>query len=267
MKNTVYIITHKDFKAPALDDYKVLVVGANKNNFNNNYLKDNIGDNISNKNNSYSELTGLYWIWKNDNSDHVGLVHYRRYFVELKNNLNYKGRHIFFNKKNKYRILTIEELEKQLLNYEILVKESFRSKYSNEKLIRCNLGDEIWENMTTIINKDGKYIDEYNNVSSQHTHLNCNMFYGHKTLIEEYSKWLFEILNKIDLLHFKKCGEYYRNRELGYLSEILFKVWLDGNNVKYGIVDAVRTDDDCAADNCINYLDAIKLLFKNGNSK
>ena len=44
------------------------------------FTPDNTGDNISEKNKNYCELTALYWAWKNLDADTSGLVHYRRYF-------------------------------------------------------------------------------------------------------------------------------------------------------------------------------------------
>jgi hypothetical protein len=36
------------------------------------YLRDDVGDNISSKNDTYSEITGLYWIWKNSTAEILG---------------------------------------------------------------------------------------------------------------------------------------------------------------------------------------------------
>ena len=43
------------------------------------YVRDDVGENISHKRFSYNELTVQYFAWKNYNLDYYGLCHYRRF--------------------------------------------------------------------------------------------------------------------------------------------------------------------------------------------
>ena len=43
------------------------------------FAHDDEGENISDKNRSYCELTGQYWAWKNVRADRYSFFHYRRY--------------------------------------------------------------------------------------------------------------------------------------------------------------------------------------------
>ena len=89
MKNysvKIIVATHKKYQMPIDHIYIPLHVGADGkkdaegNDLDFGYIKDNTGDNISNLNPSFCELTGLYWAWKNLDADYIGLVHYRRHF-------------------------------------------------------------------------------------------------------------------------------------------------------------------------------------------
>ena len=93
MKIKILIAYHKKSKLFKDDILTPIHVGraiANKNGPDYQWLLDNMigddtGDNISNKNASYNELTALYWAWKNydklGDPDYIGLMHYRRHFI------------------------------------------------------------------------------------------------------------------------------------------------------------------------------------------
>ena len=78
-------MAHKKYEKLNNDIYIPLQVGAALHN-SLGYHSDNTGDNISERNPYYSELTGLYWLYKNDSDcDITGLCHYRRYFINERN--------------------------------------------------------------------------------------------------------------------------------------------------------------------------------------
>ena len=83
----VIVATHKKYEMPNDKMYIPIHVGSEgKKELG--YVKDNTGDNISDKNSYFCELTGLYWAWKNLDFDYLGLVHYRRHFCLKKKSKN-----------------------------------------------------------------------------------------------------------------------------------------------------------------------------------
>ena len=78
----IYTMTHKAFEIPTDPMYVPLQVGSAVHE-DLGYLRDDAGENISEQNCYYSELTGLYWVWKNvTDTEYVGTCHYRRYLID-----------------------------------------------------------------------------------------------------------------------------------------------------------------------------------------
>lgn len=75
------VATHKSYIFPKADCYMPIHVGKRNSKLDLDIQGDDTGENISDKNSSFCELTALYWAWKNlDDYKYIGLVHYRRYF-------------------------------------------------------------------------------------------------------------------------------------------------------------------------------------------
>lgn len=206
---------------------KIYVVGSSKNKF---LPLDNIrekflidqkheGDNIDFLNPWYCELTGLYYLWKHVNDDIVGLEHYRRYFVNDKNQL-----------------LSEKEIRDALLHYDVLCIKS--TGYSakrpvitwfkqNNKLVDITkfllfakhyVGIEYYTECWKILNGDH--------------HAMCNMFICKKTLIDEYCEFIFDLTANYMEAE-KYFGRDLPKRILGYFTEFLFEAWLRINHKTY----------------------------------
>ena len=247
-KSSVYVVTHKDCFVSDCSILKPIQVGCKISNLHiPNMLHDDSGDNISEKNRMYCELTAQYWVWKNDvDSDYVGFFHYRRY-------LNFSGKdlapdcwgNVIYNDR---------------LDEKILAELGIESQKMQETISRY---DAIVPAPRTI--PDGKNIyDEYANAKGQHREdLDCalavlsekypgyssdakeymasnkpyevNMFIMKNELFKSYAEWLFDILFEVEKRSDFSTYNQYELRVMGFLSERLFGIWFTHNCKKLNL--------------------------------
>lgn len=225
-KITIFVATHgpninKDINFD--DARKTILVGAYKNQSNEKIdFFDNTKDNISNLNIFYSELTALYWIWKNDRSSIVGLEHYRRFFIEK--NYNFYS----------YKALSGKKIFNHLRKYDLIVPKPIKSSNSLYKNYYNSHHIADLEKVIKFLSKD---FNEYKLILGffKNTRLfyPANMFIAHRKIFEEYASWLFNILFNIDLKESELLiRDKYQQRVFGFLSERLFTYYLLNNNLK-----------------------------------
>ncbi|MGN0161827.1 MAG: DUF4422 domain-containing protein [Lachnospiraceae bacterium] len=213
----IYCMAHKLFNEPADQIYVPLQVGAEINQ-SLGYVKDNEGDNISSRNPFYSELTGLYWMWKNGPAcDITGLCHYRRFFLNEHGNM-----------------LTAGEIESILGGCDLIT--SGRAVYANGN-IYDNYGEKHYSkdlDLTGEVIREiyPEYYSEYQKMLSGNETYFANMFITSKEKADAYAKWLFDILfeveKRIDLTGY----DDYNRRVFGFISERLLMVWIRVNSYK-----------------------------------
>lgn len=165
---------------------------------------------ISKKNPSWCEVTGLYWIWKNDTHNITGLYHYRRIFR-----------------------LSESRIKKVLKKYDVIASERI-IRYTIKELFEefCPSGsfDVVLESLKQIHPEDYKIALE--TINSNH-YFSGNMFVASHTWMDEYCKWFFPVIDEIE----KRITEDEKDdRYIGYVAElILFTTYLMRNISKvYG---------------------------------
>ncbi|MCD8292021.1 MAG: DUF4422 domain-containing protein [Prevotella sp.] len=213
---------------------------------------DNEGDNISDKNDYYCELTALYWIWKNTTADYKGLCHYRRFFSTKKSiyyrlykNLRFIQdirHHLFFampyieyddiNSFQEDAYKSLQGIDGLLDKYHIICSTDVlenRSNYWHFVLY----GQDIMNLIERIIHKDYfAFYQEFKNSINCTRFCFANMTIMRNDLFDEYCNYLFGVLEKVEAMLIAEewlidlHKERFFSRKLGYFAEFLTNIFV-----------------------------------------
>jgi len=182
------------------------------------------GENISAKNVNYSELTVLYWIWKNhlqrktadDETEYYGLSHYRR-ILELS--------------EDDLQKLADNEVD-AVLPYPMPYEPDIRQHHKRY------LTDTDWQALcTALAERQPEYAGAFPDILKQQYFYNYNIILAKRSVLAEYCGWLFPILERIEQLSTPKGWER-QDRYIGYMGETLETLYFMHNRNRLNIVHA-----------------------------
>jgi hypothetical protein len=221
-------------------------------------------DSISSKNANYCELTALYHMWKNVDSDYYGLMHYRRYFSLNEDNLIFKKVKFFM------KLL----FSKDLAFHQIKLQKDTNDFISNMESLHNHIEDLLLTHDILLPKKVQLYklnmkeyygyvhnIEDYNKIESliiakypemeqavfESANLKemyaYNMFITNKEVFQDYMEWLFDILFEFEK-DYKFIGNIYQDRVFGFLSERMLNIYLTYNktNIKIKELNTIMVD-------------------------
>ncbi len=211
MSIRIYAMTHKRFEVPKDPLYQPLhvgrAVGADLG-----YPGDDTGENISALNCYYSELTGLYWVWKNCHDvDYVGTCHYRRYLIN-----------------EREQVFTKAEYEALLKEYDVVTTKRVKLNNSYYDGFSANHNRKALD-MTGEVIKE-RYPEYYDTfvrlVNGTETYFG-NMLVTSKRLYDAYCEWLFSVFAIVsERIELETGEDEYHKRVFGFISEFLLLVWV-----------------------------------------
>ncbi len=238
----IFVACHKDSYVPKNSYlYPVQVGTALNSNCLDGMRHDDNGENISDKNKSFCELTAHYWAWKNEDADYYGFFHYRRYFSfnpALKEDDAWGNVVVerITPEVEKELWLSEEQMRSLIKNYDIITVKGrkYHQKAPNGKSLTVYDEYGVAEfqhkkdldiTLAVIREKYPEYLASVETYMKSDTTYECNMFIMRRELYHKYCEWLFNILfeveNRIDTTWYS-VEEY---RVMGYLAERLFGVF------------------------------------------
>lgn len=185
---------------------------------------DNKGENISKKNVNYSELTGLYWLWKHklcaegldeyENDQYYGLSQYRRMLVFSDDDL----------------LRLADNDVDAVLPYPMPYEPSIHAHHERY------LKEVDWNALLTALRESQpEYADVFPDVLEQQYLYNYNVILAKKTVLREYCEWLFPILERTEELSDPK-GSERADRYIGYMGETLETLYFIKNADRLNLV-------------------------------
>ncbi len=236
----IYVAGHKASQKIPGDTFIPIHVG--KRGANNSFCLcgDDAGDHISHKNDTFCELTALYWIWKNTSGqDYVGLFHYRRH-LNLSNiefSENEWGVVEYNNIDEDYYInngLTDNGVVETLTDYDLILPKKWDVSNAGSTSMRDHYKNgsehfiDDYDNALKILKKKyPDYAPYIVSVNESRSGYFTNMFIMKREYFDKYCDWLFDILFELEKCTDISSYSVQERRIYGYISEWLFNVFVE----------------------------------------
>lgn len=237
----IFITTHKKVDVPSGHILQPVQVGLQPGSPRFPWaFHDDEGDNISDKNPMYCELTTQYWAWKNIDAEYYGFCHYRRYFNF--SNTSYP--------ENPYGeimddYIDADAIVKYGLNDQTIAEavhgyDVITTKYGDlrEIIDRHGTPKAVWESAPKLLDEDLHHMydilctryPDYKQDAIDFLMGNrscfCNMFIMRKDIFLDYCTWLFPLLEEFE----KHTNMQFYSKEAlrtpGHLAERLLNIYL-----------------------------------------
>lgn len=233
MKTKIYVAAHKPFELPPLENYSPLFVGRNDLEPN-----DSTGESIGERNPFYCELTGQYWIWKNDRSEVVGLCQYRRllWIDEPPRTLCSQS---FRSIEECAERLDTRSLASTLDKYDVILPRAyaFSRDTIGSQFVRYHRRENFDRMLRALERTHPNYMPSVEKTFARRTAHLANLLISRKDLFDEYSRWLFDVLFDIE----SRSG--FETRMAGYMSERLLNLFVEHNRLRVKEVPLIFISD------------------------
>ncbi|MBA4411341.1 MAG: DUF4422 domain-containing protein [Bacteroidota bacterium] len=240
----VYVFHYKNGSILKTDQiYQPIMAGNALHSGDSTITGDDTGENISEKNPFYSELTGIYWVWKNTSQDVTGTCHYRRFFTAQPEPFIYKLKRLLYIIVGLYKkrfgliytentklftpkILNEQEINELLNKYDAILPQARKLKYTVEThYLRYHNIENLILLESILTEKCPEYLDAFQSVLNGKRLYANNMFIMKDEHYQEFMNWWFDLLfefeRRIDLNSYTN----YQKRILGFMAERLLTIW------------------------------------------
>lgn len=255
----IFVAHHREFQVLENEILTPIHVGAAGSSAPLGMLRDDAGDNISEKNTTWCELTGMYWVWRNVRAPYYGFCHYRRYFDfgELHRRLDTErpipsaphsadpatGGAISANSLCDPAFAT-----HAIENMDIIIPAlwDFGQTTIAMQYAQChNMGDLV--TAMDVVNEVSPWLaPNVDRVLSSTALAAYNMFVMGDELFQQYMGWLYEVLTETER-RITVSEDPYQRRVFGFLAERLLNIfvsWHADQGARVGLVPTIFIDPE-----------------------
>lgn len=162
-------------------------------------LTDDAGENISEKNKQYCEMSGTYWVWKNTKHSWKGIEHYRRHLL-----------------------IEPEMITKEL---DAILPLPYMCYPNTISQFRRFVSEPVLQSLLKALKElHGDKYDDYCKILYGQYQYTYNLLFAKEEVFNDYCAWFFEITEYMETMS-EDVPEIKNTRALSYVAEVLTNLY------------------------------------------